>query len=257
MRTYEHVRCEASDGGQIWRVVLDAPKANVIDAAMTAELTAVFQEAAAAARLKAVLMEGEGSHFSFGASVEEHLPDQVADMLRAFHGLFRTIAASAVPLVVVVRGQCLGGGLELAAFGHRVFAGLDAQLGQPEIRLGVLAPAASVILPERVGRAAADDLCLTGRVVGADEALAMGLVDVVADDPREAALAWIAKGLLPHSAASLRRAVRAVRWGLDRKLSEDLDAIERLYLEDLMATADATEGIRAFLEKRRPVWSDA
>ncbi len=257
MSTHAPVRREASDEGRIWRLVLDAPKANVIDAAMTAALTSLFQEAAAEPALKAVLLEGEGAHFSFGASVEEHLPEHVAAMLRGFHGLFRAMAAAAVPLVAVVRGQCLGGGLELAALAHRVFAAPDAKLGQPEIRLGVLAPAASVILPERIGRAAADDLCLTGRVVGAKEALAMGLVDDVADDPRVAALAWIREGLLPHSASSLRRAVRAVRWGLDRKLHEDLEAIESLYLEDLMKTADAEEGIRAFLEKRRPVWSDA
>ena len=257
MSALSRVRCEASDEGRIWRLVLDAPKANVIDAAMTAELTRLFREATAEPALKAVVLEGEGAHFSFGASVEEHLPQHVAAMLRGFHDLFRAMAAAAVPVVAVVRGQCLGGGLELAAFAHRVFAAPDAKLGQPEIRLGVLAPAASVILPERVGRAVAEDLCLTGRIVGAPEALALGLVDGVSDDPRAAALAWIRDGLLPHSAASLRRAVRAVRWGLDRKLHEDLDAIEGLYLEDLMTTADATEGIRAFLEKRRPVWSDA
>ena len=189
--------------------------------------------------------------------MEEHLPEHVASMLQAFHALFRTAAEAAVPTVAVVRGQCLGGGLELAAYCHRVFAAPDAKLGQPEIRLGVIAPAASVILPERIGRPAAEDLCLTGRVVDAEEALALGLVDAVAPDPREAGLAWIRAGLLPQSAASLRRAVRAVRYGLDRKLREDLEGIERLYLDDLMATADAKEGIRAFLEKRQPVWRDA
>ncbi len=251
------IRREVLEDGAVWRVVLATPKANVIDAAMTAALADTFEEAAHDAALKAVLLEGEGAHFSFGASVEEHLPERVAGMLAAFHGLFRTMAASSVIVVAAVRGQCLGGGLELASFAHRLFAAPDAKLGQPEIRLGVLAPAASVLLPERIGRPAAEDLCLTGRILDAEAARAIGLVDQIADDPSEAALAWIREGVLPHSGASLRRAVQAVRLGLTRRLHDDLAAVERIYLEDLMQTADAVEGIRAFLDKRRPVWSDA
>lgn len=245
------------ENGAVWHVRLAAPKANVIDAAMTAALTRTFADAAEDAGLKAVLLEGEGPHFSFGASVEEHLPEHVAGMLAGFHALFRTMARANVVVVAAVRGQCLGGGLELASFAHRIVAAPDAKLGQPEMRLGVFAPAASVLLPERIGRPAAEDLCLTGRVLGATEAHALGLVDEIADDPTRAALAWIREGLLPHSAASLRRAVRAVRLGLLRKLDEDLEAVERLYVDDLMQTADAEEGIRAFLEKRRPAWRNA
>jgi cyclohexa-1,5-dienecarbonyl-CoA hydratase len=178
-------------------------------------------------------------------------------MLKGFHGLFRQMAASRLVVLAAIRGQCLGGGLELASFAHRIFASASARLGQPEIRLGVFAPAASVLLPERMGRGAADDLCLTGRMLTAEEALAAGLVDVVADDPTEAALAYAREHLIPHSAASLRRAVAAVRLGLTRRLHDDLDEVERLYLEDLMNTADAPEGIRAFLEKRRPTWTNA
>jgi cyclohexa-1,5-dienecarbonyl-CoA hydratase len=189
--------------------------------------------------------------------VEEHLPGQVAGMLRGFHGLFRAIAESGVPVLAAVRGACLGGGLELASFSHRVFAAPGARLGQPEILLGVFAPVASVILAERVGRAHAEDLCLTGRTVGAEEALRMGLVDVLADDPAQAALAWARERLLPLSAGSLRIAVRAVRHGLHARLVTDLAQLERLYLDELMQTEDAVEGLHAFLEKRGPRWRNA
>ena len=250
------VRVEASEEGAYWRVLLDRPKANVIDAAMVAALDAVFDRAGADRNLKAVCLEGAGPHFSFGASVEEHLPETVGAMLQGFHGLFRTIAASEVVVLAAVRGQCLGGGLELAAFCHRVFAAPDAQIGQPEIRLGVLAPVASVILAERAGRGAAEDLCLSGRSLGAEEARACGCVDEVADDPAAAALTYAQRNLLKHSASSLRHAVHAVRSGWYARLWKELDAVEAYYLEHLMSTRDAEEGIRSFLEKRKPEWSN-
>jgi len=250
------VRVERAEGGALWRVSLDRPKANVIDRTMTAELTAVWRQAAAARELKAIVVEGEGAHFSFGASVHEHLPDQVAAMLGAFHAMFRALGAASVPTLAAVRGQCLGGGLELAAFCNRVFAAPDACLGQPEIKLGVLAPVASLVLPHRVGRAAAEDLCLSGRTLSAAEALRIGLVDEVADDPAAAALAYARANLLPHSAAALRCAYRALRLEWQRALFASLDAVEHLYLDELMATADAVEGVRAFVEKRPPQWRD-
>ena len=253
----EAVRVEEREDGALWHVFLDAPKANILDARMVGSLRTVFGLALDTPDLKAVCLEGAGAHFSFGASVEEHRPEQVADMLRSFHGLFRDMAAAAVPVLAAIRGQCLGGGLELAAFAHRVITAPDAKLGQPEIRLGVIAPAASVILPQRVTRAVAEDLCLSGRVIGAEAALACGLVDEIADDPTGVAFAYVRDNLLPHSAASLRRAVRAVRLAFDRRLHDDLDAVERLYLDDLMACDDAKEGIQAFLEKRKPVWRNA
>jgi cyclohexa-1,5-dienecarbonyl-CoA hydratase len=245
------------DGGALWRVVIGGSKGNVIDAAVTGALTAVFAEAARAPGLKALLLEGQGRHFSFGASVPEHLPGQVEGMLRRFHGMLLALLDSHVSVLAVVRGQCLGGGLELVTLCQRVFAAPDARLGQPEIALGVFAPAASLVLAERVGRRHAEDLCLSGRTLGADEARAMGLVDEIADDPAEAALAYARRHLLPRSASSLRFAVRAVRAGLRARLAVELPALERLYLDELMATHDAVEGLQAFLDKRAPDWRDA
>jgi cyclohexa-1,5-dienecarbonyl-CoA hydratase len=254
----EPIAIDRLDHGAIWRVAIGGSKGNILDAALMDGLANAFRDAGAARHLKAICLEGQGEHFSFGASVPEHLPAHVEAMLARFHGLLRTMLASAVPVLAAVRGQCLGGGLELVSLCHRVFATRDARFAQPEIVLGVFAPVASVILSDRVGRGAADDLCLTGRAVTAEEALGMRLVDQLVDgDPADAALAWARTHLLPKSASSLRYAVRASRAGLSARLAAELPAIERLYLHGLMSTADAIEGLSAFVERRPAVWRDS
>jgi cyclohexa-1,5-dienecarbonyl-CoA hydratase len=253
----QSVRVEPLDDGAIWRVTLATPKANIIDMEKSEQLCSIFSDAGADKHLKAIVLEGEGPHFSFGASVEEHLPGKFEPMLRGFHKLFGQILDSSVTTLAAVSGQCLGGGLELAAFCHRVFASANAKLGQPEIVLGVFAPVASVALADRIGRSRAEDLCLSGRSITAEEAREIGLVDEIADDPSEAALFYAREHLLKHSASSLRLAVRALRGGFAERFRKDLAEAERLYMETLMSTADAVEGLEAFVEKRPPSWSDA
>jgi cyclohexa-1,5-dienecarbonyl-CoA hydratase len=249
------VHVERLDGGAVWRVRIGGTRGNVLDASAIGALGRLFDEASHAAELKAVCLAGEGEHFSFGASVPEHLPGRVEMMLPAFHAMFRALFDCGVFVHAAVRGRCLGGGLELASACHRVAASPDAVLGQPEIVLGVFAPVAAILLEGRVGRASAEQLCLSGRTVDAKEALALGLVDALADDPEAEALAFVREHLAPRSASSLRFANRALRLGLRRRLDDDLGRLEALYLNDLMKTADAEEGLRAFLEKRAPSWS--
>jgi cyclohexa-1,5-dienecarbonyl-CoA hydratase len=179
-------------------------------------------------------------------------------MLEDFRRLVLDILDSHVVVLAAVRGHCLGGGLELVSVCHRVFASANARLGQPEIVLGVFPPIASIVLPARLGRARGEELCLTGRVVDAPEAYAMGLVDEVANgDPSDAALVWARTHFAAKSAASLRLAVRAVRADLAARIRTELPALEALYVNELMNTADAVEGLTAFLAKREPVWRDA
>jgi len=243
--------------GAIWRVSLATPEANILDMQKTELLSSIFGRAREARDLKVIVIEGQGPNFSFGASVEEHLPEQVEPMIRGFHRLFHQLLDAGVMTLAVVRGQCLGGGLELVSFCNRVFAAPEAQLGQPEIVLGVFPPVASVALAERVGRSRAEDLCLSGRTIAADEAARIGLVDEIADDPAQAALDYARQHLLPRSASSLRLALRAVRAGFAARFRSELAEVERLYLQDLMSTADAVEGLQAFLEKREPCWSNS
>lgn len=246
------------DEGAIWRVTFGGTKGNILDRAMMAAIGGVFRDARRTPSLKAICLEGAGRHFSFGASVQEHLPGQVAVMLGEIRQLVLDLLDSQVVVLAAIRGQCLGGGLELASICHRIFASEDARLGQPEIALGVFAPIASIVLPGRLGRAHGEDLCLTGRTVTAAEAREMGLVDeITAGDPAEVAIAWAQVHLSPRSASSLRLAVRAVRADLAARIRGELPALEKLYLEELMATHDAAEGLRAFLDKRPPVWRHA
>jgi cyclohexa-1,5-dienecarbonyl-CoA hydratase len=248
------LRVWLDEGGTLLRLRLARPKANVIDATMIAALDGALEEHLGHHDLLGVLIDAEGPNFSFGASVEEHLPGRCAVMLKSLHAVLLRLVASPVPVLVGVRGQCLGGGLELALAGTLLFASPDAKLGQPEVNLGVMAPAASCLLPERIARAAADELLLSGRSLDASEAAALGLVTAVAADPEGAALAWFKQHLAGKSAAALRHAMRAARLDLVDRVRAKLARVETLYLEDLMTTRDAVEGLEAFLAKRPPKW---
>ncbi len=243
--------------GALLRLRLDRPKANIVDAVMIAALQAAFTAHRSEERLRGVLLDAQGPHFSFGASVEEHLADRCAAMLAALHALIISMVEFPVPILTVVRGQCLGGGLEVALAGGPIFATPDAKLGQPEMSLGVFAPAASCLLPWRVNQSDAEDLLFSGRSVSGSEAQRMGLVQTVTEDPEAAALQYFDSHLAPKSAAALRCAVAAARSPLIRELRARLAEVETLYLERLMKTRDANEGLAAFLARRPPIWEHA
>jgi cyclohexa-1,5-dienecarbonyl-CoA hydratase len=256
--TYRFITCEELFQGQAVKIVLNAPKANILEAAMLAEIAGALDALADKKSVKLIAFEGAGKHFSFGASVPEHTKENAAMMLRAFHGVFYRLVGLSVPTMAVVRGQCLGGGMELALFCNFIVADKTAMFGQPEIVLGVLPPPASVMLPRKVGQTRADDLVLTGRSIDAAEAYRIGLVTLLAQDGQDAwdlAAEWVQSHLLAKSASSLRITNRAVRMEFFRGILEDLPRMESLYLKDLMESHDANEGIQAFLEKRKPSWT--
>ena len=240
--------------GALLRLTLARPKANIMDAAMIAALRDALARHAGSGALRGVILDAQGPHFSFGASVEEHLPATCGPMLAGLHALIVAMLEFPAPILVAVRGQCLGGGLEVALAGSQIFVAQDARLGQPEMKLGVFAPAASVLLPYRIGTAAAEDLLLSGRSIDAAEACSIGLVHEVADDPGAAALEWFDTHLAPKSAASIRFALRAARLARLDAIRTGLAAAERLYLQGLMNTRDANEGLAAFLAHRAPAW---
>jgi cyclohexa-1,5-dienecarbonyl-CoA hydratase len=240
--------------GKLLRLRLSRPKANVIDAEMIAALDAAFTDAAAMTDVCGVLLDHEGPHFSFGASVEEHLPDVCADMLKGLHALIKKMLSCPVPVLVSVKGQCLGGGLEVAMAGHMIFAANDASLGQPEIKLAVFAPAASCLLPRLIARQHAEDLLYSGRSISGERAAEIGLAVSANDDPEAAALKYFDDNLADRSASSLRHAVEAAHGPYRDAVSDDLDRAEKFYLEELMKTFDAVEGLQAFVEKRPALW---
>jgi cyclohexa-1,5-dienecarbonyl-CoA hydratase len=241
--------------GALLRLRLARPKANIVDAAMILALHAALSEQRRPNALRGVLIDAEGPHFSFGASVEEHLPANCAQMLASLHALLLELLEFPAPVLVAVRGQCLGGGLELALAGGPIFSTPTAQFGQPEIKLGVFAPAASVLLPYRVSQPVAEDLLFSGRSISGTEAAAVGLVQVLAEDPEAAALAWFEQHLQGRSAAALACALAAARGQMLRDVRARLAEVEHLYLDRLMKTHDANEGLAAFMAKRQPSWT--
>ena len=252
---YRFIRCAEKDG--VARIVLCRPPLNILTIEMMEEVAAALAWAGTLGALKALLLAGEGKAFSAGVDVEDHRGARVKPMLESFHRIFRLIHDLDCPTVAAVQGAALGGGAELATFCDLVIASDAATLGQPEVKVGVFAPIAALHYPLRVGPHRALQLLLSGRVVGAAEAREIGLVDRVVPAERlgdtvEAELARFTA----QSAAVLRLTKRAVRESMRLPFHQALSQLEDLYHYELMATEDAAEGLRAFTEKRPPVWTD-
>jgi len=235
-------------------VTLDRPPLNILNIAMMESLDVALGRALPKSDI--VIFQGAGAKaFCAGADVADHTPKRVGRMLSAFHAVFRRLAAAECLTIAAVHGYCLGGGMELATFCDLVLATQSAQFGQPEIKLGCFPPVALVTLPCLIGMQAAAHLILTAHQINATEAHRLGLVSrVVPDDGLPAAVV----ALLDELRALSPSVLRLTRKTLARLHSPDflaqLDEAERLYLSELIETHDAQEGIRAFLEKRKPVW---
>lgn len=250
------IHCTASNG--IARIVLARPPLNIMTIAMMEEIAGALTWAAGLPSLKAVVFAAEGKVFSAGVDIDDHMGDRMKPMLDAFHRIFRLLHDFECLTAAAVQGAALGGGAELATFCDLVIASESATLGQPEIKVGVFAPIAVLHYPVRVGAHRALDLLLSGRIVGAAEALAIGLVDRVVppqqlDDALDAELARFTA----QSAAVLRLTKRVVRESMLLPFHLGLSQLEDAYLYELMTTTDANEGLRAFAEKRTPLWSDS
>lgn len=247
---------ELIQGGRVARLTLDRPPLNVIDLEYAGELASALESARRESSLVVLLLEARGKAFCAGVDVRDHLPDRGAAMLRAFHRVCRLLLELEVPVIAAVQGVALGGGCELTLVCDLVVASSAATFGQPEIRLGVFPPLASVVLPRVVGPRLAADLLLTGRTLNAGEALRAGLVSRIAPEEEwGGALEALVAELLALSPTSLRLAKRALGLGRHRPDPEEIEAAERLYVEELMHTPDAIEGLEAFMEKRPPRWS--
>jgi cyclohexa-1,5-dienecarbonyl-CoA hydratase len=239
------------------RLVFQHPKGNLVTEAVAAGLRQVLAGLREHPALRLVTLEGAGDHFSYGASVDEHLPGAIERVLPQIDGLVLDLLAVPAPTAAIVRGRCLGGGFELALSCDFIFAADDAVLGLPEIKLGVFPPAGAVLLPLRAGYARAAEAILTGepRPAGAwrDAGLVVRLAPV-AELLRQVE-EWFDRELAPKSATALAHAVWATRRASRQVVERVLPELERHYLEQVMRTPDAVEGLRAFLEKRNPVWA--
>ena len=255
----EKIKLEFTHDDSVARVILDDGKGNVLDKIMMNELHEVFDSLKGKNNIKLITFEGAGKNFSFGASVPEHTKELAAEMLSSFHRLFYEVIDLSIPAMAKISGHCLGGGMELALACNFIFADKTVKFGQPEITLGVFAPPASLLLPLKIGNARAEELLITGKIISAEEAKEIGLLNGVYDDKEtmETSLdEWISKNILGKSASSLRYAVKVSRKVFNDVVKTELPKIEETYIKELMETNDANEGINSYLEKRKPVWKN-
>jgi cyclohexa-1,5-dienecarbonyl-CoA hydratase len=241
-------------GGALW-LTLQRPPLNVLDIPTLRELRRALKDLPRRHDLKVlVLRSGLPGTFSAGTDVRDHRRERVSQMLGALHRLVLFLDQIPQATIAAVDGRCLGGGCELALFCDVVLATPRSTFALPEIDLGCFPPVAAVALPRLVGRVA-HEMVLLGEPISAEDALRRGLVNRVVDDLDAASEDWVAR-LAAKSGSVLAFARRAVRHGARGSFSKALARTERMYIEELTRTRDSDEGLKAFLEKRRPRWTD-
>jgi len=256
MDTSSHTRIKLDVGAPVVRITLNNPPLNVIDLPLMLELQQTLTELESRNDVSVIVFEGDAHVFSAGVDIKAHLPEQIREMLTGLHAVIRAIAGSRKVTIAAVRGACLGGGAELAAVCDMVYTARDATWGFPEIKLECFPPVAAVALPALVGPKRAAEFILTGRQFSGDEAVAIGLANRSARaEELETVVQETLNGLRQLSPVALAHAKKAIYAWDAIHFDKGLARAEKIYLEELASTADAREGIIAFLEKRDPKWT--
>ena len=255
MTEFQHIKFNIAD--RIARITLARPPLNIMNIAMMRELLGAVNECAQQREIAAIVFDAAAGStaFSAGVAVEDHVPERVFQMLDTFHSIFRSLQQASKPTVAVVDGPALGGGCELILACDVVVASDRSRFGQPEIKLGVFPPIAAIFLPRIIGEKRAAELIFTGELIEPDEALRLGLVNYVVPPERlETKTDELLGKLRELSTSSLAMTRAALDIAMRKNFESLLQEIENLYLHELMRTADADEGVRAFMEKRKPEW---
>ena len=254
-KEFQHIRFTIDE--RVARITFARPPLNVFNIAMMREMGEALNECLTHRDLAAVVFDAapDTRAFSAGVAVEEHLPETIFQMLDSFHSVFRLLAQISRPVIAVVDGPALGGGCELVAACDIVIASERARFGQPEIKLGVFPPVAAILLPRIIGEKRARELIMLGDMIDAAEALRLGLVNyVVPEAELEPKLLSVLAKVRELSAAALAMTRAALDLGGQNSFQSALTEVENLYLHELMKTEDAQEGVRSFIEKRKPEW---
>ena len=243
--------------GNVARLVLKRAPVNVLNIEMMKEMNAALELVQKAPGLRALVFSAEGKFFSAGVDVAEHTKEKVQEMISVFHHIFENLNKLTVPTVAFVQGPALGGGCEVALYCDIVLASEKAKFGQPEIKVGVFPPIAAFLLPNDIPLKFAAEMLLTGDTYTAADLRSMGAVNRVFPEASFAAdcEAFLEK-ITANSSVVLDLSKQAMRAGHGRPYGKAMPDIEKLYLEKLMATEDANEGLTAFMEKRKPAWKD-
>jgi cyclohexa-1,5-dienecarbonyl-CoA hydratase len=256
MVTASSTRLDLRISAPIARIGLNNDPLNIIDLRMTLELQQAVREIESRSDISVIVFEGGARAFSAGVDIRAHLPEQIHEMLTGFHAVIRAIVASRKVTIAVVRGVCLGGGAELAAVCDMVYTTPDATWGFPEIKLACFPPVAAVALGTLIGQKRATELILTGRQFSGQEAAEMGLANrSVAAEDLESVVERKLNELRVLSPTALAHAKKAIYARDAIHFDKGLARAEKIYLDELISTADAQEGIIAFLDKRSPRWT--
>ena len=251
----EYKRLWLESSASVARITLRNPPLNIIDLPMMDELSAAVAEIESRPEISTIIFSGAGNCFSAGVDVAAHTPDKVGSMLEKFHRVIRSLIATRKVTIASVHGHCLGGGAELAMVCDLVYTAEDAQWGFPEIQLGCFPPIAVTALSALVGQKRAADLILTGRTISGSDAADFGLASgTVSRDQLESTVNETVKRLSALSPTALAITKNAIYAWDSMHFDKGLARAETIYLDELMKTEDAQEGIQAFMEKRQPKW---
>lgn len=250
---------EARVEGGVGTLLLSNPPLNVLTIPVMEKAVAALERLVEDPGAKVVVVRAAGEKaFSAGVDVADHTPEKMRHMLDVFDALCLGLHRSPKPTIAAVQAMALGGGCELAACCDLVVASEAATFGQPEIKVGVFPILGVALFADLIGPKAANEMLLSGATYSAEEARAMGLVNrVVPQAQFEAEVEAYVGRLLRNSGVVMRHTKRAILAGADAGRTGALQAVEAIYVHDLMATHDANEGLQAFLEKRKPVWKEA
>jgi cyclohexa-1,5-dienecarbonyl-CoA hydratase len=253
---FKNIIYESEDG--VAKITINRPPLNILNAETIGEITSALKNSRSDKNVSVIIIAGAGDRaFSAGVDIKDHLPHKINATLEGFHKMFHVLADINKPIVAVVNGMALGGGCELAIASDIIIASEKAQFGQPEVSVGAIPTVATVLLPKLIGRKKAFELIFTGDIISAQEAKEIGLVNkVVPADRLNDATDELVKKLREKSPIVLKLLRKAVYQGLDIEFKRALGGVTDIYLNELIKTEDAVEGLKAFLEKRKPLWKN-
>ncbi len=253
---YENIIFEVKESKAI--LTINRPPMNILNIATMEEMNKAISTIANEKDVKVLILTSSSEKaFSAGVDVSEHTEEKVEQMLHVFHDIFRNLAKLDQVTVAATKGFALGGGCEVAIFCDLIFAADNLKIGQPEIKLSAIPPVALLIMPRLIGLKNASDLLLSGKIIDPQEAIRMGLINkVVPLDSFDSELESYIQSFTELSLVGLKFSKKGIRLGLESTFLEGLEKIEKMYLEELMACEDAHEGLKAFMEKRKPAWKN-
>jgi cyclohexa-1,5-dienecarbonyl-CoA hydratase len=237
-------------------LTLERPPLNVLNLPLLGELRDLLEPLRNDSETDFLVLRGGGERaFSAGVDIKDHTRDKVPEMLATVHGVIRGLLSLPQITIALVRGACLGGGCELATSCDFILASDDSFFATPEINVGCYPTVALARFPSQLGHRRSAEMILTGHKLSAQEALAAGLINrVVPVHELEPAVDSLLEELRGKSGAVLRIALKGLREISLKHFSAALERSEELYLKELLLTDDVEEGVRAFLEKRKPHW---